>query len=84
MTEIEYKESDRYPGYYTAYQNGQACGFVSKEQMDNQPVKIKHWQQDTMESGRWHYTDAVTRRIALRLIEERIFYRAEIVEAING
>lgn len=34
MTEIEYKESSRYPGYYTAYRNGQACGFVDKEQKE--------------------------------------------------
>lgn len=34
MSEIEYKESSRYPGYYTAYRNGQACGFVSKDQME--------------------------------------------------
>jgi len=81
MAEIEYKESKRYPGYYTAYRNGQACGFVSKEQMDNQLVKIKHWQQDTIEAGRWRYTDSMPRGTAQKLIEERIFERAEIVEA---
>ena len=84
MTETEYKESNRYPGYYTAYQNGQACGFVSKEQVDNQPVYIKYWVQDTIEAGHWRYTKKTPRSVARRVIEERVFDQAEIVEVENG
>jgi len=42
-------------------------------------VKIRHWRQDNMESGRWVLTDSMKESTAHKLIESELFEDAEII-----
>jgi hypothetical protein len=42
-------------------------------------VQIRYWCQETMESGRWVTTETMDKDIAEKLIESRVYERAEIV-----
>lgn len=47
--------------------------------MEKMKVKIKYWQQETLESGRWVKTDYMDINIAKELIGMDVFERGEIV-----
>jgi len=73
-------------GQYIAQDNkGRVCGLVSKESMDNavanESVKIKYWQQETIEFGRWVETEPMPRRVAESILCPQNFPRGEILEA---
>lgn len=42
-------------------------------------VRIRYWQQETIESGRWMLTSPIDKRLAEKLLEDGIYEQAEIV-----
>mgnify|MGYP006427036745 CR=1 FL=1 len=75
------------PGMFVATDyNGNACGFVSEESMNNEignrKVYIRHWCQDTVEAGHWSETGVMTNAEARSLFDylASTGQRPEIVE----
>jgi len=42
-------------------------------------VRIRYWQQETMESGGWSLTEPMSQYTAEKLIEAQVYEQAEIV-----
>jgi len=41
-------------------------------------VRIRYWQQETMESGGWRLTEPMSKPTAEKLIEAQVYEQAEI------
>lgn len=67
MCDADVGETDPYPGCLNQYSQ-------------HDVVVIKHWAQETAESGGWRYTKPMERNVASSLIESLIFERAEIID----